>query len=76
MGIQIRCPVTPASLNDSLPAAPIEHVGRFDRGVGERLPDRRITVQLDAGHHSAQMRDLLDELGCTGAISHGHWALQ
>lgn len=53
----------------------LEHLGRFDQGMGVGLPDD-ITVHLDAGYDSAKTRDLLDELGCDGVISQKGFPLQ
>ena len=45
------------------------------KGLGVGLPEQ-ITVDLDAGYDSTKTRDLLDELGCHGAISLKGFPLQ
>lgn len=68
-GIPLGCVVAPANTNDSPLLRPtLEHLGRFDHGLGFGLPTR-ITVHLDAGYDSGKTRDLLAELGCQGVIS-------
>jgi transposase len=75
-GIPLGCVIAGAHRNDSPLLRPtLEHLGRFDQGMGIGLPDD-ITVHLDAGYDSAKTRDLLDELGCDGVISQKGFPLQ
>jgi len=75
-GIPLGCVIAGAQRNDSPLLRPtLEHLGRFDQGMGIGLPDD-ITVHLDAGYDSAKTRDLLDELGCDGVISQKGFPLQ
>jgi transposase len=75
-GIPLGCVVAGAHRNDSPLLRPtLEHLGRFDEGLGVGLPDD-ITVHLDAGYDSHKTRGLLDELGCRGVISQKGFPLQ
>lgn len=75
-GIPIGCVVAPANRNDSPLLRPtLEHLGRFDQGMGVGLP-QRITVHLDAGYDSTKTRDLLAEFGCAPVISQKGFPLQ
>jgi len=75
-GIPLGCVIAGAHRNDSPLLRPtLEHLGRFDQGLGFGLPDD-ITVHLDAGYDSNKTRDLLDELGCYGVISKKGFPLQ
>lgn len=67
-GIPLGCVIAGAHRNDSPLLRPtLEHLGRFNQGMGMGLPDD-ITVHLDAGYDSAKTRDLLDELGCSEVV--------
>ena len=75
-GIPIGCVSAPANRNDSPLLRPtLEHLGRFDQGLGVGLPET-ITVHLDAGYDNAKTRHLLAELGCHGVISIKGFPLQ
>lgn len=75
-GIPLGCVIAGAHRNDSPLLRPtLEHLGRFDQGMGVGLPED-ITVHLDAGYDSGKTRDLLDELGCHGVISQKGFPLQ
>lgn len=68
-GIPIGCVVAPANRNDSIWLQPtLEHLARFDHGLGCGMPDR-ITVHLDAGYDSRATRQRLATLGCDWIIS-------
>lgn len=75
-GIPIGCVVAAANRHDSPLLRPtLEHLARFDQGLGVGLPDT-ITVHLDAGYDSTKTRGLLDELGCQAVISQKGFPLQ
>jgi transposase len=75
-GIPLGCVSAPANRQDSPLLRPtLEKLGRFDEGLGVGLP-AAITVHLDAGYDSGKTRDLLEEFGCHGVISHKGVPLQ
>jgi transposase len=75
-GIPLGCVSAPANRQDSPLLRPtLEKLGRFDEGLGVGLP-AAITVHLDAGYDSGKTRDLLEEFGCHGVISHTGVPLQ